>query len=83
MVEYPFSTDEEDKDELLPNKIPKVDLERPIIPNILPITPWDIENEWELSDQWPPVEEASVKCRVVWLLSRCVWESTGCGLRVP
>ena len=38
----------------------KVDVERPIIPNILPSTPWDFENEWVVSDQWPPVDEASI-----------------------
>ena len=50
LVEYSFSSDDEDNGELLPNKIQKVDVERPIIPNILQSTPWDIENEWVVSD---------------------------------
>ncbi len=59
-VDYSFSSDDEDNGELLPNKIQKVEVERPIIPNILPSTPWDILNEWVVSDQWPPVDEASI-----------------------
>ena len=60
LVHYSLSSDEEDNGELLPNKIQKVDVERSIIPNILPTTPWDIENEWVVSEQWPPVDEASI-----------------------
>ena len=30
------------------------------MPNILPTTPWEVEDEWVLSDQWPPLDEASL-----------------------
>ena len=45
LVDYSFSSDEDGYDKLLPNKIPKVDIGAVIIPNILPTTPWQIEDE--------------------------------------
>ena len=59
LVDYSFSSDEDGNGELLPNKISKLDEGRPILPNILPTTPWEVENEWVISDQWPPLDEAS------------------------
>ena len=59
LVDYSFSSDEDGNDELLPNKISKLDKGRPILPNILPTTPWEVEDEWVVFDQWPPVDEAS------------------------
>ena len=29
------------------------------MPNILPTTPWDVEDEWEVTDHWSPVDEPS------------------------
>ena len=59
LVDYSFSSDVDGKDELLPNKISKVDEGRPLMPNILPTTQWEVEDEWEVTNQWPPVEESS------------------------
>ena len=51
LVDYSFSSDDDGNDELLPNKITKLDKGRPILPNILPTTPWAVEDEWVVSDQ--------------------------------
>jgi hypothetical protein len=57
LVDYSFSSDDGGNDELLPNKISKLDEGRPIMPNILPTTPCEVEDEWVVADQWPPVDE--------------------------
>ena len=57
LVNYSFSSDEDGNNELLPNKISKLDEGRDIMPNILPTTPWEVEDEWEVTDQWPAVDE--------------------------
>ncbi len=57
LVDYSFSSDGDGNDELLPNKISKLDEGRPIMPNILPTTPWEVEDEWVVADQWPPLDE--------------------------
>ena len=51
LVDYSFSSDVDGNDELLPNKISKLDEGRPIMPNILSTTPWEVEDEWEVTDQ--------------------------------
>ncbi len=57
LVDYSFSSDDGGNDELLPKKISKLDEGRPIMPNILPSTPWEVEDEWVVANQWPPQEE--------------------------
>ena len=59
LVDYGFSSDEVGNTIVRPKKIPKVDVDRLIIPNILPTTPWEIEDEWEVADEWPPVDDTS------------------------
>ena len=57
LVDYSFSSDDSGNDELLPNKISKLDEGRPIMPNILLTTPWEVEDEWVVTDQSPPLDE--------------------------
>ena len=57
LVPYSFSWDDEANDDILPGKSEKLDLGSIIIPNILPTTRWDIESEWDVTDQWPPIRD--------------------------
>ncbi len=59
LVDYGFSSDEEGNNIVCPKKIPNVDVGRLILPNILPTTPWEVQDEWEVADQLPLLDETS------------------------